>query len=100
MISKSPIRVFVTGQETMGYDPSPVVHKRLMNSSSGTVPDTTSVSEHRIQIQEWSGTRLETGCRYGFQVPLQENIRNSPDPAGFCRMSLTWAFTIIFFSFM
>ncbi len=61
-----------------------------MNSSSGTVPDTTSVSEHRIQIQEWSGTRPETGSGYGFQVPLQENIRNSLDPAGSCRTSLTW----------
>ncbi len=63
-----------------------------MNSSSGTIPDTTSVSDHRIQIQiqKSSGTRPETGSGYGFQVPLRENIRNSPDPAGFCRTSLTW----------
>jgi hypothetical protein len=55
-ILKRPIRVFVTGQDTIGYDPYPAVRKKLTEPSSGTVPDTTMISEHRIQSQEWSGT--------------------------------------------
>jgi hypothetical protein len=56
----------------MGYDPYPVVRKRLTEPASGTVPDTTAVSEHRIPIQEWSGTRPETEPGNGAKILLQE----------------------------
>jgi len=46
---KRPIRVSVTGQDTMGYDSYHVARKRLTELSSGTVPDTTIISEHRIR---------------------------------------------------
>lgn len=77
-ILRRPIRVFVTGQDTIRYDPYPVARKKLTKPSSGTVPDqrcpsrlksyrcraaidisvpdTAIISEHRIQSQEWSGT--------------------------------------------
>ncbi len=53
--SLRPIRVLVTGQETIGYDPYPVIRERLPDPSSGTVPDTTIISEHQILSREWSG---------------------------------------------
>jgi hypothetical protein len=41
-----PIRVFLNGQKTMGYDQYPVVRKRLTE----LIQDLTTVFGHRIRI--------------------------------------------------
>ncbi len=82
-ILKRPIPVFVTAQDIMGYEPYPVVRKKLTEPSSVTVPDTTIISEHRIQSPEWSGTSwkrsLETAMESCFwNTPEFHRIRPVP----------------------
>jgi hypothetical protein len=87
---KSLIRVFVSAQEMTGYDPYPVVHNQLTEPLSGTVMDMTTVSEHRVRIQEWSGTRPETESVTGAEIPLRESTGSSSDLVGSYRTSMTW----------
>jgi hypothetical protein len=93
--TKSKCLLVVTDQETMGYDSYPVIRERLTDPSSGTVPDTTVVSKHRIRSREWSGNgwkRLETGSGNDDGILLRECVGISWDPAGSCRTSLTWEY--------
>ncbi len=80
--SKSLIRVFVTAQEMTGYEPYSVVHNQVTEPLSETVTDTTTVSGHRLRIQEWSGTRPETKSGTGAGIPLRESAGISSDLAG------------------
>jgi hypothetical protein len=80
-ILKRRIRVFVTGQDIMGYDPYPVVRKK------STEPSRIRQSYPNIGSRARNGRELAGN---GDGLLLLECAGISPDPTGFCRTSLTW----------
>ena len=66
MILKYPIRVFFAGQETVGYDPYPIIREKLTDPLSGTVPETATISGPQVKSREMLGKNwkrsAETEC--------------------------------------